>query len=152
MNEAPTDAAAAQRKSQAIAAALGLNLVFGVVVGMLYPELGSPEAVQQAVAALRQSGLNIAYQVALLIACFTWLATDSRQLGIRRPWWLDLGVVLITSLFVPYYLWKTRPEGQRGAAIFAFFGVVFGCLLAMVLGMFAALAMHGPPQPAPAGL
>jgi hypothetical protein len=145
------DAAAIQRrKMQAIAAVFGINLVFGGLLVAFYPGLTDPQGAQAAIAGLRSSGLNIVYEIALLVACFVWLGLDSHQLGIRRPWWLNVGIVLLTSVFVPYYLYKTRPAGQRGQAILSFFGVVFGGIVAMMVGMFLALALSsGPIQPAP---
>ena len=140
-----------RRKTQAIAAVFGINLVFGMLLVALYPDIGrDAEAAQQALASLRGSGVNIVYEIAILIACFGWLHFDSRQLDIRRPWWLNVGIILLTSVFVPYYLYKTRPAGQRGPAILAFFGIAFGALVAMTVGMFIALALHGSP-PAPSG-
>ncbi|NCT66809.1 MAG: hypothetical protein GXC76_04090 [Rhodanobacteraceae bacterium] len=138
-----------QRKTQAIAAVFGINLVFGALLAMLYPDLANPDAAPAALAAARGSGLNIGYEIAILIACFVWLGFDSRQLEIRRPWWLNVGVVLLTSVFVPYYLYKTRPAGQRGQAILSFFGIVFGSLIAMMTGMFLGLLLHGAPATQP---
>ena len=137
-----------RRKTQAIAAVFGINLVFGVLLVFLYPDLANPAAAQAAIGSLRGSAANIVYEIAVLIVCFIWLGLDSRQLQIRRPWWLNVGIVLLTSVFVPYYLYKTRPPGQRGHAILGFFGIVFGSLIAMTIGMALALALHGG-APAP---
>ncbi|MEO8011883.1 MAG: hypothetical protein ABI650_09590 [Dokdonella sp.] len=132
-------------KSQAIAAVFGINLVFGVSIALLYPGMTDPATAQPAIANMRGSALNWIYQLAILIACFLWLGIDSRQLEIRRPWWLNVGIVVLTSVFVPYYLYKTRPEGQRMQPILNFFGIVFGGALAMMLGMFLALTMATAP-------
>lgn len=129
-------------KAQAIAAVFGINLVFGALLVALFPGLTDPATAQATIEELRGSPLNIVYQLATLAACFAWLHLDSRQLDIRRPWWLNVGIVLITSVFVPYYLYKTRPAGQRGQAILSFLGVVFGCVIAMMIGMFLGLALH----------
>lgn len=137
-----------RRKMQAIAAVFGINLVFGVLLVLLYPDLANPAAAQAAISALRGSGANIGYEIAILVVCFVWLGLDSHQLQIRRPWWLNVGIVLLTSVFVPYYLYKTRPPGRRGQAILGFFGIVFGSLIAMTVGMGLALALHGG-APAP---
>lgn len=129
-------------KVQSIAAVFGINLVFGALLVVFYPGLTDASTAHATVDALRGSPLNIVYQLATLAACFAWLHFDSRQLDIRRPWWLNVGIVLITSLFVPYYLFKTRPAGQRGQAILSFLGVVFGSVIAMMIGMFLGLALH----------
>ncbi len=132
-------------KSQAIAAVFGINLVFGVSIALLYPGMTDPATAQEAIASMRSSALNWIYQLAILIACFLWLGIDSRQLDIQRPWWLNVGVVLLTSVFVPYYLYKTRPEGARFQPILNFFGIVVGGALAMMLGMFLAMGMAAAP-------
>ena len=142
-------AAIQRRKMQAIAAVFGINLIFGALLVALYPGLTDPQTAQAAVTALRGSGLNIGYEVAMLVTCFIWLGLDSHQLDIRRPWWLNVGIVLLTSVFVPYYLYKTRPQGQRGQAILSFFGIVFGSIVAMMVGMFLALALTASPTPTP---
>lgn len=132
-------------KSQAIAAVFGINLVFGVSIALLYPGMTDPSTAQSAITDMRSSALNWIYQLAILIACFLWLGIDSRQLDIRRPWWLNVGIVLLTSVFVPYYLYKTRPEGQRLQPILNFFGIVLGGAIAMMLGMFLSLTMGSAP-------
>ena len=143
-----TDDALQRWKVQAIAAVFGINLIFGALLVVLYPGLTDAATAQATVEALRGSSLNVLYQLATLVACFAWLHFDSRQLDIRRPWWLNVGIVLITSIFVPYYLYKTRPAGHRGQAILSFLGVVFGSVIAMLIGMFLALALHpGPLEP-----
>ena len=134
-----------RRKNQAIAAAFGVNLVLGILLVMQYPGLADSTAVEATVEQIRGGGLNLLYQVAIWIVCFTWLHFDSRQLDIRRPWWLNIGIALLTSVFVPYYLYKTRPVGQRGPAILSFFGIVLGCIVAMMLGMTLAFSLHGSP-------
>lgn len=131
-----------RHKAQAIAAVFGINLVFGALLVVFYPGLTDTGTAQATLEQLRGSPLNIVYQLATLLACFAWLHFDSRQLDIRRPWWLNVGIVLITSIFVPYYLYKTRPAGQRGQAILSFLGIVFGSVIAMMIGMFLALALQ----------
>ena len=100
--------------------------------------------------ALRGHWVNWAYQIGALVACFVWLDADSRQLDIRRPWWLNVGVILVTSLFVPYYLYKTRPPGQRLHPVLVYFGILFSSALVMVIGLLIGLTMGTSASPAPA--
>lgn len=132
-------------KNQTIAAAFGLNLLFGALLVTLFPGLMDPASVQGAMEELRGSAFYLGYQLSTLAVCFLWLGLDSRQLGIRRPWWLNVGIVFLTSIFVAYYLYKTRPAGQRGQAILALLGVIFGCMFATMAGAFMAMSMHGAP-------
>ncbi len=134
-----------RHKSQVIATVFGINLIFGVMIATIHPGLADPESAQASISALRGSSLNFGYQIAILIACFLWLGLDSRQLDIRRPWWLNVGIVLLTSVFVPYYLYKTRPAGQRAQAIMTFFGVVLGGAIAMMVGMVIAMVFAPAP-------
>ncbi len=136
-----------RHKSQVIATVFGINLIFGVLIATMHPGLADPETAQAAMGALRGSALNIGYQIAILVACFMWLGLDSRQLDIRRPWWLNVGIVLLTSAFVPYYLYKTRPAGQRAQAIMTFFGIVLGGAIAMMAGMAVALVFSPAATP-----
>ena len=133
-----------RRKTQTIAAAFGIHLMLGAALVSIYPGMADPVAAEATLAQIRSSPINILYQVAALAVCFTWLHFDARQLDIRRPWWLNVGIVLFSSVFVPYYLYKTRPEGRRAPAIFSFFGVVLGCIVAMMAGMVLAFSLYGP--------
>ena len=147
-----TDADALQRrKTQVIAAVFGVSLVIGGLLVALHPGLfADPAAMPAAMQTVQHSGLNLVYQFGVLLLCFAWLEMDSRQLGIRRPWWLNLGIVFLTSIFVPYYLYKTRPPGQRGSAVLSYFGILLGSMVAMMAGMFLAASFGGTVPAAPA--
>lgn len=132
-----------RRKQQIIATVFGFNLVFGVVVFLSFPGLVDPATSEAALEALRQSGYTLVYQVVGLLLCFLWLGLDSHQLDIRRPWWLNVGIVLFALVFVPYYLYKTRPEARRLPAILAFFGIAIGGAFAMTMGAAIATVMTG---------
>lgn len=135
-----------RRKTQAIAAGFGISLIFGSMAVMQFPGMLDATTMQAAMDELRGSTFYFAYQVATLAVCFFWLTLDSRQLDIRRPWWLNVGVVFLTTIFVAYYLYKTRPVGRRGQAILALFGVVFGYVIATMAGVMMAAAMSGAPS------
>lgn len=140
-----------KHKMQVIAAAFGVSLVFGALVVALNPGIfASPDATPMKMEAMSGGWLSIAFQLSALLLCFTWLEMDSRQLDIRRPWWLNLGVVLANVIFMPYYLYKTRPAGQRGSAVLAYLGVLCGCLFAMMAGT-AIGAMFGGASPSTPG-
>jgi hypothetical protein len=82
----------------------------------------------------RYNGFALLGSLAILFVGFRWLALDAAELGIHRPLWLTVGIVMAAAVFVPYYLYKTRPEGRRGPAIIAFFGLVLACAFASALG------------------
>ena len=83
--------------------------------------------------------------LALLVLGFRWLQLDARELDIRRPMWLNVGIVLLAAVFVPYYLFKTRPPERRLVAIASFFGLVIACMLASAFGAVLMATLSGPP-------
>jgi hypothetical protein len=130
-----------RRKSQVIAAVFGINLAFGIVAVLMYAPQATMDAVQPLIVDPRGTPLGIGYQIVMLVLCFVWVGIDSQQLEIRRPWWLNAGILLAALIFVPYYLYKTRVTGRRAHAIGIFFGVMLGGILAMSVGMSLAIAM-----------
>jgi hypothetical protein len=135
---APMDPAQ-RSKNATIIAMLGVALAAGIVITSLAPD---PQAVEVPI------GIQFGVNLALLLLGFRWLHIDSRQLDIRRPLWLNIGIVLLAAVFVPYYLYKTRPEGARLSAILMFFGLVMA--IAFASGIGAALAAMLQPGGTPA--
>lgn len=122
-----------KQKSSAIAAMFGLSFVTGIVIAAL--------SSQNAVSGM-PLGIQLVANVLLFVFGFRWLGADSAQRDIRRPMWLNVGIVLLAAVFVPYYLYKTRAEGARLAPILNFFGLVLGCAVtsavgATLMGVFA---------------
>lgn len=132
-----------RRKTQLVAAAIGIHLIFGALAVSYFPAIVDQSAMQSAVDQLRGSTLNIVYQIATIALCFAWLTLDSKQLDIRRPWWLNVGIVFLTTIFLAYYLYKTRQPGARAQAILALLGLVFACMIAMMVGVAAGVSMRG---------
>ncbi|MEO6075940.1 MAG: hypothetical protein ABIP56_03965 [Dokdonella sp.] len=126
-----------ERKRFALIAMVGVAFVLGVVDTWLF---GPPGPLQggRLLAALVGNA-------ALLLIGFHWLHLDAEQLVIRRPAWLNIGIILVAVAFVPYYLFKTRPEGKRGIAIAGFFGVVVAVSLAMSFGSALVSIVSGDP-------
>ena len=128
-----------QRKQATLIALVGASFALGIVDA----SLGLPSA---------QDGTRLLVtllgNVALLVLGFRWLSLDARELDIRRPTWLDVCIVLFAAIFVPYYLYKTRPQPRRLPAIAAFFALVIGCMLATGIGASLAL-QFGAPAAAP---
>jgi hypothetical protein len=133
-----------RRKTQVVAAAIGIHLIFGAFAVSYFPAIVDQSTTQSAIEQLRGSMLNIGYQIAALVACFAWLTLDSRQLDIRRPWWLNVGVVFLTTFFLAYYLYKTRRPGLRARAILALLGLLFACVVATMTGVVVGVLMRGP--------
>ncbi|MCC7254364.1 MAG: hypothetical protein IT467_00340 [Dokdonella sp.] len=123
-----------KRKQATLIALVGAALLIGAVDA----SFGLPSA---------QDGLRLAITVfgniVVLLIGFNWLRLDARELVIRRPLWLDICIVLFAAIFVPYYLYKTRPQPRRLPAIAAFFALVIACMLATAIGAALTLQMTG---------
>jgi hypothetical protein len=131
-----TDEARDYRKQKQIALStlIGASLVLGVLDAAM--QLQS------------SSGLTLLGSLAMLVIGFRWLTLDSAELDIRRPMWLNIGIVMAAAIFVPYYLYKTRPAGKRLPAIASFFALVLGCAFTSAIGASAMAYFSGT---APAG-
>ena len=132
-----TQAAPDYRRQQQIALTtlIGASLVLGIVDAAL--QLQS------------SSGLTFVGSLAMLIIGFRWLTLDSAELDIRRPMWLNIGIVMAAIIFVPYYLYKTRPAGRRLPAIASFFAIVLACALTSAIGAAAMMYFSGTMPAAP---
>jgi len=109
-----------KQKQIALTTLIGVSLVLGVLDAALDMQ--------------SSGGLTFVGSLAMLIVGFRWLSLDAAELDIRRPIWLNVGIVMAAAIFVPYYLYKTRPEGRRLMPILMFFGIVLGCAFASAIG------------------
>lgn len=56
----------------------------------------------------RISGADVAYGVFGAFLIFAWYRIDARQHGYRRSIWLNIGVILLAIVAMPYYFFRTR--------------------------------------------
>jgi len=124
-----------RQKQIALTTLIGASLVLGIIDAAL--QLQS------------SSGLTFVGSLAMLIIGFRWLTLDSAELDIRRPMWLNIGIVMAAIIFVPYYLYKTRPAGRRLPAIASFFAIVLACALTSAIGAAAMMYFSGTMPAAP---
>ena len=125
-----------RRKQAALVGLVGAAFVLGIVDAAFgLPSTDSAGRV----------AFTLAGNIALLLIGFRWLQLDATELDIRRPGWLTAGIILLAAVFVPYYLYKTRPEGHRLPAIGGFFGLVFACMIASALGAMLMQMITGTP-------
>ncbi|WP_300614767.1 hypothetical protein [Dokdonella sp.] len=92
-------------------------------------------------------GVTLLGNVALLLIGFHWLRLDALELDIRRPMWLNVCIVALAAVFVPYYLYKTRPPERRLASIGRFFLLILACMFATALGASLMMQISGTPPP-----
>ena len=103
--------------------ALFALLFVAVLVGATNGFGASRHAVQPL---LWTHGLDLAFS----FLCFVWYCRDGDARSYIRSRWLNVAMVTVTMLTIPYYLWRSRPQGQRRRAILRFAG--FALLLGMV--------------------
>ncbi len=126
-----------KRKRTALIAMVGVAFLLGAVDTWLFGPPGPLEGGRLMAAVVGNA--------ALLLIGFHWLHLDALQLDIRRPAWLNIGIVLVAVGFVPYYFYKTRPAGRRGIAIAGFFAMVVAVSLAMSFGAALLAIVSGTP-------
>lgn len=128
-----------ERKQAVLIALLGASFALGAVDAVFGPPGAGSDGNRLIVTVLGN--------LALLIIGFRWLNLDAQQLDIRRPSWLNVAIILVAIVFVPYYLYKTRPEGLRGKATLLFFGVVIACMVASGFGAMLSTVLFGTADP-----
>jgi hypothetical protein len=125
-----------RQKHTALIALVGAAVVLGIVD----TALGLPSTDSAGRLAFTFGG-----NIALLLIGFRWLQIDATELAIRRPTWLNVGIILLAAVFVPYYLYKTRPADHRLPAIAGFFGLIFACMIGSAIGALLMTSISGTP-------
>jgi hypothetical protein len=125
-----------RQKHTALIALVGAAVVLGIVD----TALGLPSTDSTGRLAFTFGG-----NIALLLIGFRWLQIDAAELAIRRPTWLNVGIILLAAVFVPYYLYKTRPADHRLPAIAGFFGLIFACMIGSAIGALLMTSISGTP-------
>jgi hypothetical protein len=69
---------------------------------------------------------------------FLWYRGDSDARGFRRSRWLSVAVVAFTVATIPWYLVRSRGEGERGRALMAY----AACLAAAAFAVWVGMAIH----------
>ena len=72
------------------------------------------------------------FVVSLLI--FSWYWFDSRARLFRRTPWLNFAVLAVAFVAIPYYLFRSRPPGQRARAFGNLCGAVALLIVSMIIG------------------
>ena len=126
---APNGDAFRDRKRAALIALIASGLVFGALDVWLFGDV-----VPGGMPAGNRLAFTVIGTVVQLFIGFAWLRLDAIQLDIRRPGWLNVGIIMAAVFFVPYYLFKTRPAGRRSIAMIGFLGVVIALMAATSIG------------------
>ena len=72
---------------------------------------------------------------------FWWYWADSTSRSYRRSLLLNVAMVAVGFLAVPYYLLRSRERGQRLLAVAKLFGFVLLMVVAMVIGALPVAAV-----------
>lgn len=126
-------AALRDRKRVTLMVLIGSGMVFGALDFWLFGAIepgGMPIG--------NRLAFTVMVTVIQLFIGFHWLHLDAIELDIRRPRWLNVGIIMAAIFFVPYYLFKTRPANRRGVAMIGFFGVVIAIIVATSFGASVA--------------
>lgn len=59
-----------------------------------------------------------------LALVFLWLRYDEPQFGYRRSPLFNIGIVALAFVFIPYYLYRSRPPGSRLISVVAILGLM----------------------------
>jgi hypothetical protein len=75
---------------------------------------------------VQSNGWTVLSSLLFSFLSFYWYRLDSEVRQYRRSRWLNVGIVMLGIVAVPYYLVRSRPAGQKGRALLrlAGFGVV----------------------------
>ncbi len=79
-------------------------------------------------------GFSILFKVLASFSAFVWYCRDSDAHGYRRSLWRNILFNAVGFVFVPVYLLRTRPSGQRFAAMLSFGNFCALMLAALMLG------------------
>jgi hypothetical protein len=73
--------------------------------------------------------------VAVSYLCFLWYRGDSDARGFRRSRWLSVAVVACAVATIPYYLVRSRRDGERGQALMTYAAYLAAAAFAVWVGM-----------------
>jgi hypothetical protein len=108
-------------RTQILALLVAVTAVYGVV-----------DAHQMALH-IEYSGWEVLATLMFSFLCFCWYRVDSEERMYRRTALLNVGIVMLAILAVPYYLVRSRPAGQKGRALLRLAG--FCALLVVAAGI-----------------
>lgn len=91
-------------------------------------------------AVLLQSGLP--YGIFMLAMLFAWYKRDANERGYRRSMGLNIMVVALAIIALPYYLCRSRGFARGIAATFTFIGVMIGCAALDGIGHLVAYVLQ----------
>jgi hypothetical protein len=99
---------------------LGLLLAFTLLVGLIDAHEVAHNGAHDADAAW----WGVVSTLLFSFLCFYWYRLDGERRRFRRSRWLNVGIVMLAIVAVPYYLARSRPMGEKGRALLGLAGFV----------------------------
>lgn len=81
------------------------------------------------------AGLHLCVGVVASYLGFLWYCADSDARGYRRSRWLSVAVAALAPATIPYYLVRSRPDGERGRALLTYAAYLAAAAFAVWVGM-----------------
>jgi hypothetical protein len=86
-------------------------------------------------------GLHCAVGLIVSYLCFLWYRADSDGRGFARSRWLSVGVAAFTPGAIPYYLLRSRADGERGHALMVYAAYLAIAAMAVWVGVATRIAL-----------
>lgn len=88
------------------------------------------------------AGLHLLVAVAISYLGFVWYCGDSAARGYPRSSWLSVAVAAFTLATIPYYLVRSRRDGERGRALLTYAAYLAAAAFAVWVGMAIQIGLH----------
>lgn len=86
-------------------------------------------------------GLHLCVGVTVSYLGFLWYCADSDARGYRRSKWLSVAVAALAPAMIPYYLVRSRADGERGRALLAYAACLGAAAFAVWVGMAVRIGL-----------
>ena len=113
-----------QAKHSIVLALAGLSFVSGATGQYLYP-------------GQEVSPVDLWFMPVFAILVFWWYRLDTSQRGYRRTPWLNVGVIAIAALALPYYFFRSRGFKRGVLATLALLGAIVASGILTLGGQYA---------------
>jgi len=97
--------------------------------------------VDAAVGACDAPGLHLCVGLAVSYLGFLWYCADSDARGYPRSKWLSVAVAALAPATIPYYLVRSRRDGERGRALLAYAAYLAAAAFAVWVGMAVRIGL-----------
>lgn len=100
--------------------------IMGLMAGTGVLDARHPDAAAQ---------LHLVVGAVVSYLCFLWYRGDADARGFRRSRWLSVAVVAFTVATIPWYLVRSRGDGERGRALVTYAAYLAAAAFAVWVGM-----------------